>query len=95
MGEQDGNKKMGSQVLKHIFWFIAGTASVYAGILLLTLYGTAVNWKEATPSWAIFVALLPVSIPVALSIIFWKKSKAFALGVAIWTIWLVMGLLNK
>lgn len=95
MNKFNGNKRLSGQVFKHIFWFIAGAASVYAGILLLTLYGKAVNWKEATPLLAIFIALLPILISMVLSILFWRKSKFFALGVAIWVIWLAMGTLIK
>lgn len=95
MNKRNGVKRLSGQVFKHIFWFIAGAASVYAGILLLTLYGNAVNWKAATPLWAIFIALLPILIPMVFSIVFWRKSKFFAFGVAIWVILLAMGTFIK
>ncbi|MBF0479994.1 MAG: hypothetical protein HQL26_10975 [Candidatus Omnitrophica bacterium] len=89
------NKTLGNQIFKHIFWFIAGLASVVVGVMLLAIYGNAVNWKETTPLQAIFIALLPVLIPMIFSVFFWRKSKFFALGVIVWAIWLAKGILIK
>jgi hypothetical protein len=95
MSVPDNDMKLGSKVLKHIFWFIAGLASVFAGILLLGLFGAPALSGKASLQQVRFVALLPMLIPIVLSIVFWKKSKAFAFGVAIWVIGLVIVLLNK
>jgi hypothetical protein len=73
-------------MIKHIFWFILGTASVYVGPLLLSM----LPYWPASLFWTRVIALLPIIIPILLSIVFWKKSKAFALAVGIWNFSLIL-----
>lgn len=74
---------MDKKIYKQTAWFIGGTASVSACILLfgVIVVSDFMIFPE-TLFWSIIVDLLPLIIPCIASIILWKKSKMFGVGVA-------------
>ncbi len=78
------------KIFKHIFWFISGLASVVITILLFSTINT-----EHFPKSLILIestSLLPFIIPGLIAIFVWKKSWAFAAGVGIWVLYLLINL---
>lgn len=78
-------------ILKHFIWFAGGVMSVYFCILL---FGVIVSkWTFLFPEslfWARFVAFLPVVIPCVIGILVWRRSKAFAVGIACWIVFFII-----
>ena len=72
------------EIFKHVLYFTCGLLSVLLGILLLGLY------IPRSVFGARFVALLPFIIPSVIAILIWKRSWAFAAGVASWILYVLI-----
>ena len=81
-------------MFKHILWFIAGLCSVMASMIFMaSIFAKFGLPPDSTLAWV--VAWLPIWLPGIISILVWRKSPAYAAGVALCVLFSIKALLAK
>ncbi len=78
-------------MVKHILWFIGGFVSVMVCVTFMALVLTSTH--HISSGW--FVPWFPILVPAVISIFAWRKSPGYAIGVALWAVYLMIVLLQR